>query len=160
MRYKKSKLTLAVVSIACVLAGAAARLAWATPGRDISTTIVAGPSSLGDIRVKTHSDINKVEFAAKGDSDVYVVQNVIKPGGHTGWHTHPGPSIISVAAGEVTEYRSDEPDGIVHEAGSVFVDEGGDHAHIMVNEGNTNLVLVAFQVLPHGAPRRIDVPEP
>ena len=60
----------------------------------------------------------------------------------------------------MTEYRSDEPDGIVHEAGSVFVDEGGDHAHIMVNEGNTNLVLIAFQVLPAGAPRRIDRPAP
>ena len=160
MRYKKSKLTWAVASITCALAGVAVQLAWATPGRDISTTIIAGPSSLDDVRVKTHSEINKVEFATKGDSDVYVVQNVIKPGGHTGWHTHPGPSIISVVSGQVTEYRSDEPDGIVHEAGSVFVDEGGDHAHIMVNEGSTNLVLVAFQVLPAGAPRRIDLPEP
>ena len=45
-------------------------------------------------------------------------------------------------------------------AGTAFVDEGGDHAHIIVNEGNTNLVLVAFQVLPKGAPRRIDEPAP
>lgn len=65
-----------------------------------------------------------------------------------------------MAAGTVTEYRSDEPEGIVHEAGSVFVDEGGDHAHLMVNEGTVDLVLVAFQVLPSGAPRRIDLPEP
>ena len=91
---------------------------------------------------------------------MYVVRNVIVPGGHTGWHTHPGPSIISVASGTVTEYRSDEPEGIVHEAGSVFVDEGGDHAHLMANEGDGDLVLVAFQILPTGAPRRIDLPEP
>ena len=160
MRYRKSKLSLAVVFIVCAFTAIALRSAWATPGSKISTTIIAGPTSLGDVRVKTHSDINKVEFATKGDSDVYVVQNVIKPGGHTGWHTHPGPSIISVVSGKVTEYRSDAPGGIVHDAGSAFVDEGGDHAHIMVNEGSTNLVLVAFQVLPEGAPRRIDVPEP
>ena len=36
----------------------------------------------------------------------------------------------------------------------------GDHAHIVVNEGDTDLVLVAFQILPVGAPRRIDEPAP
>jgi hypothetical protein len=41
----------------------------------------------------------------------------------------------------------------------LFVDEGT-HAHIVVNEGTTDLVLVAFQILPRGAPRRIDEPAP
>ena len=69
-------------------------------------------------------------------------------------------SIISVVSGQATEYRNDDPNGVVHAAGTAFVDEGGDHAHIVVNEGTTDLVLVAFQVLPTGAPRRIDVPAP
>ena len=43
---------------------------------------------------------------------------------------------------------------------TAFVDEGGNHAHNIVNEGTTDLVLVAFQVLPQGAPRRIDEPAP
>jgi len=135
-------------------------IAWATPGVGISTTIISGPTILDDVHFKTKSDINQVEVNTKGFSDVYVVQNKIAPGGHTGWHTHPGPSIISVVSGTATEYRSDEPGGVVHSAGTSFVDEGGDHAHIMVNEGSSDLVLVAFQILPLGAPRRIDVPAP
>ena len=115
---------------------------------------------LGEIHLDSKSDINDVKIKTKGISDVYVVKNVISPGGHTGWHTHPGPSIISVVSGQVTEYRSDEDDGIIHPAGTAFVDEGGDHAHIMVNEGTTDLVLVAFQVLPFGATRRVDLPAP
>jgi hypothetical protein len=32
--------------------------------------------------------------------------------------------------------------------------------HNAVNEGNTNLELVVFYLLPKGAPRRIDEPAP
>jgi quercetin dioxygenase-like cupin family protein len=151
---------LAGAFVAYVVYAVAIRDVWATPGQGISTTIVSGPTLLGEIHLNSESDINDVKIKTKGLSDVYVVRNVIAPGGHTGWHTHPGPSIISVASGQATEYRSDEPDGVVHEAGTAFVDEGGDHAHIMVNEGTTDLVLVAFQILPLGATRRIDLPAP
>ena len=160
MTRKTLKLTLAGALLACGFGGFGLGLAVATPGRGITTTIVAGPSVLDEVDVKSESDVNKVKFKTKGLSDVYVVRNVIAPGGHTGWHSHPGPSVISVVSGTATEYRSDDPDGTVYAAGTSFVDEGGDHAHIIVNEGTTDLVLVAFQILPAGAPRRIDMPDP
>ncbi len=155
------KLLTAAALVACGLGAFAVKSAWATPGQGISTTIIAGPSVMDEIDIHSHiPNTHDVKFKTKGISDVYVVQNRIAPGGHTGWHTHAGPSIISVVSGTATEYRSDEPDGIVLKAGTAFVDEGGDHAHIIVNEGDTDLVLVAFQILPFGATRRIDVPAP
>jgi len=160
MTTKRLKLMVAGAFVACALGGFAIGIAWATPGQGISTTIIAGPSLLGDVNVKSESEINEVEFKTQGFSDVYVVHNRIAPGGHTGWHSHPGPSIISVVSGQATEYRDDDPVATVHPAGTAFVDEGGEHAHIIVNEGNTDLVLVAFQILPVGAPRRIDRPAP
>ena len=159
MSKRRLNLIAAGVFVGCGLGLVALKTARATPGEGITTTIVSAGAA-GEIHLNSKSDVNDVKIKTRGESDVYVVRNVIVPGGHTGWHTHPGPSIISVAAGTVTEYRSDAPEGIVHEAGSVFVDDGGDHAHIMVNEGDTDLVLVAFQVLPAGAPRRIDLPKP
>lgn len=146
--------------VACVFGGLAIGVAWATPGVGITTTILAGPTLLGEIHLNSASDINDVKIKTKGNSDVYVVKNTILPGGHTGWHSHPGPSIVSVVSGTATEYRSDEPGSVTYAAGTSFVDEGGDHAHIIVNQGATDLVLVAFQILPRGAPRRIDVPAP
>ncbi|HEV8605067.1 MAG TPA: cupin domain-containing protein [Tepidisphaeraceae bacterium] len=160
MRNKKSKLMLAGFFIACAFAAITLRSAWATPGSGISTTIISGPTALGDVHVKSESDVNQVHLKTKGDSDCYVVLNRIAPGGHTGWHSHPGPSIISVVSGTASEYRDDDPNATVYPAGNAFVDEGGDHAHIIVNEGDTELVLVAFQILPDGAPRRIDKPAP
>jgi quercetin dioxygenase-like cupin family protein len=160
-RTKPWKQMLAGGLVTCAVAGFAVGLAWATPGSGISTTIIAGPTMLDeDVHIQAKSDINDVEFKHKGLSDVYVVYNKLVPGGQTGWHSHPGPSIVSVVSGTATDYRSDDPDPIVIPAGTVFVDEGGDHAHRVVNEGTTDLILVAFQIIPFGAQRRIDVPAP
>lgn len=157
---RNTKLMLVGTLVACALGAVAIQIARATPGVGITTSIISGPTMLGEVHLNVDSDINDVKIKTKGVSDVYVVKNTIVPGGHTGWHSHPGPSIISVVSGQATEYRSDDPVGIVHAAQTAFVDEGGDHAHIIVNEGTTDLVLVAFQVLPLGAPRRIDMPAP
>ena len=158
---KMLKLTVAGAIVACAFGVIAVRVASATPGRGIATTIIAGPVELDEVHVVIENDDDHgVMIKTRGLSDVYVVQNKITPLGHTGWHSHPGPSIVSVVSGTATEYRSDNLTGTVYLAGTAFVDEGGDHAHIIVNEGNTDLVLVAFQILPKGATRRIDEPAP
>jgi hypothetical protein len=79
-------------------------------------------------------------------------------GRQSGWHSHPGPSIVSVKSGTATEYHGDDPSTPhVHYAGSSFVE---DRTNIVRNEGATNLELVAFFILPSGSPLRIDQPQP
>jgi hypothetical protein len=94
----------------------------------------------------------------KGDSDLYVQSNVWIPGGTTGWHTHPGHSLVTVTAGAVTNYDSDDPtcSPKVYTVGMTFVDHGGDHAHLVRNEGFVDARTVAVQLIPAGAIRRID----
>ena len=43
-----------------------------------------------------------------GPSDLYMVKNVWEPGATTGWHTHPGHSLIIVTDGEITAYDGDD----------------------------------------------------
>lgn len=160
MSKMSSKLVLAGVLVAGAFCGLALGAALKTASSGLTTTILAGPTPLGEVDIKSASDINDVKIKTKGTSDIYVVQNTLVPGGHTGWHSHPGPSIISVVSGQATEYRDDDPDGVVHLAGTSFVDEGGDHSHIVTNEGDIDLVLIAFQIIPLGAQRRIDRPAP
>ena len=95
---------------------------------------------------------------AKGASDLYVQNNVWAPGGTTGWHTHPGHSLIIVTAGTVTAYEGDDPSCTPHvyTVGMGFVDEGGDHVHVLRNEGTVEARTVAVQLIPAAAPRRID----
>jgi hypothetical protein len=94
----------------------------------------------------------------KGPSDLYVQDNVWAPGGTTGWHTHPGHSLIIVTAGEVTTYEGHDPSckPHVYTAGMGFVDRGGDHVHVIRNEGSAEARTVAVQLIPAGATRRID----
>jgi hypothetical protein len=98
----------------------------------------------------------------KGLSDLYVQSNVWQPGGTTGWHSHPGHSLITVTAGTVTEYEGDDPNCTPHvyTAGMGFVDAGGDHVHIVRNEGSVVATTIAVQLIPAGATRRIDAPDP
>lgn len=98
----------------------------------------------------------------KGMSDLYVQSNVWLPGGSTGWHSHPGHSLITVTAGTVTAYEGDDrrcrPH--VYTQGMGFVDPGGDHVHIIRNEGTVDAQTIAVQLIPAGQPRRIDAPDP
>jgi quercetin dioxygenase-like cupin family protein len=98
----------------------------------------------------------------KGPSDVYVVSNVWDPGGSTGWHTHPGHSLVIVTEGTVTEYMGHDPSCTPHvyTVGQGFVDPGAGHVHIIRNEGSVEASTIAVQVIPGGAMRRIDADDP
>jgi hypothetical protein len=94
----------------------------------------------------------------KGPSDLFIQNNVWQVGGTTGWHTHPGHSLVTVTAGAITNYDSDDPTctGKVYTKGTTFVDHGGDHAHLIRNEGFVEASTTAVQLIPAGATRRID----
>ena len=96
--------------------------------------------------------------ATKGPSELYVQSNVWTPRGTTGWHTHPGHSLIIVTAGTVTAYNDHDPSCAPHvyTAGMGFVDPGGDHVHVLRNEGPVEARTIAVQLIPAGAMRRID----
>ena len=99
---------------------------------------------------------------AKASSDVYVQSNVWRPGGSTGWHSHPGESLIIVTVGTVTNYEGHDPDCKPHayKTGMAFTDPGGGHVHILRNEGAIEARTIAVQFIPAGASRRIEVPDP
>ena len=98
----------------------------------------------------------------KGLSDGAVLSNVWQPGGTTGWHTHPGHTLIFVTAGAVTQYQADDPSCTPHvdTAGMSFVDHGGKHVHIVRNEGAVVAQAIAIRLVPAGQPGRIDAPDP
>ena len=138
---------------------AVAATALATPSSGFSTEQLS-LGRFGEIRIHT----DDVKLKTKGDSDVYVVRNTVLPGGQSGWHYHPGPSLITVVQGTATFYDGDDPTCTprVFEAGTGVIDDAvdADHVHLLRNEGSGNLVTVTFQIVPAGASRRIDAPDP
>ena len=107
--------------------------------------------------------------ATRGSSDFYIVNNTWAPVdtttnpakvATTGWHSHPGHSLIVVTAGTLTDYESDDPEckPHVYTAGMSFVDAGGNHTHVIRNEGTVPASDIAVQLVPAGAARKIDAP--
>lgn len=125
---------------------------------DITSESIVPDSSEDDQRAKLWLAQQKTT----GPSDLYVQINVWQPGGSTGWHTHPGNSLIIVTAGTVTEYEGNDLDCKRHAytKGMTFVDPHGGHVHIIRNEGNVVARTTAVQLIPAGTPRRIDVADP
>jgi quercetin dioxygenase-like cupin family protein len=136
----------------------------ATPSSGLTTTIL-GKSLFDEIDLKAHTipaDLWQARLKTHGLSDVYVVDNKLAPGGTTGWHSHPGPSLILVVAGAVTNYMGDDPTctGHFYTAGQGFVDPGSGDVHMLRNAGSVQAETIAVQLLPKDAVRRIDVPDP
>ena len=95
----------------------------------------------------------------RGDSDLYITQNTFQPGGQSGWHTHPGPSLITVTEGTVTVYE-DDCTSTTYSVGESFTDIGCGDVHNIRNETGAEAKTIAVQIVPHGATRRIDAADP
>ena len=106
---------------------------------------------------------DKIKTRGNQPFDVVVVEITQQPGGHSGWHSHPGQAIVVVKSGTFTTYSADDKScsPTHYEAGSVYVDPGYGHVHIARNEGSTPLLLhVTFLDVPVGGASRIDHPDP
>src|SRR5947207_14492904 len=86
--------------------------ARATPPCALKTVILAlehFPSGSLDLMCNEFDQYGwNLKTMVKGDSDVYIVQNTFPVGAHTGWHTHPGPSLVTVTAGTITAYEAND----------------------------------------------------
>jgi mannose-6-phosphate isomerase-like protein (cupin superfamily) len=181
---------LVIGTLGVALALGAAR-AWATPGAGIvggpivargavTQDVVVGVPRMTTVtrrvrvRVGGRNVTRRVSFrvptvqplmrcGGSGPCDTAFQQLTIGPGGHTGWHTHPGPTFVAVAQGEGTLYH-----GIAgcpshkYAAGTAFF-QPTTEVHNLRNEGSTTLVVYGFFALPAGTPNtgiRVDQPQP
>ncbi|HKA08704.1 MAG TPA: cupin domain-containing protein [Gemmataceae bacterium] len=160
MSKKTLKLTLAGALVACGFGGFGLGLAWATPPQGFTATNLVGPVLLDEINTKAETDDWGIKLKTEGFSDVFVTHLKIVPGGHGGWHSHPGPSIICVKAGTATFYdECTDFEPLVYPAGTGFVEDAG-CVHILTNQGDVDLEVIVVQIVPVGAPRRIDEADP
>lgn len=121
-------------------------------GALVSTrTLLADPTGLDIIPLaQGFSTEREIEMHAKGPNDILQAKLVFQPSGDTGWHTHPGPVIVVVKSGALTEIHRNGCVS-VHPAGSVFFETAGE-VHRAINQtGGVTEVYVTF-ISPSGAP--------
>jgi quercetin dioxygenase-like cupin family protein len=138
----------------------------ATPGAGVlSATMVARAAFVDSTDLKFKIDGgSQAVLLAPNAQDTVVQQIVIGPGGHTGWHSHPGPVVVLVRAGALTFYDGDDPTcrPRTYTQGQAFIDSGQGHVHIARNlstSENIELWATYFDV-PAGAAFRVDKADP
>jgi quercetin dioxygenase-like cupin family protein len=156
-----------VAALAVTVAGVAVYVGEvrATPSTGQTTAIFA-KSLFDQFKIKAESTppgIWQTKIKTMGQSDLYVVDNKFDPAGTTGWHSHPGPSLVFVVSGTVTNYeigRHGRCTATDYGPGSGFIDPGVDSVHMIKNNTTTPAETIAVQFLPTGATRKIDEPDP
>jgi quercetin dioxygenase-like cupin family protein len=149
---RKLNRAIGLVVLASVAAAGMTGAAIATSGSGVSGTVVA--RGLATDKVKTRGN---------QPYDVVVQRLVVAPGGHTGWHTHPGTAVAVVKAGTLTIYDGDDASCSprTFDAGDTYVDRGYGHVHIGRNESTVPLeIVVTYLDVPAGGGVRIDAPSP
>ena len=102
-------------AVAAPLAG----VAIATPPTGLKSTLLARGAAG---KFKIHDESLDLRLRARQDTDVAIVQATLDPGGSTGWHGHPGQSIVIVKSGALTMI---EPRGHHRHGCSVQEFDGG-----------------------------------
>ena len=164
----KSRLLLGATAIACVIA----TIAHATPivGLLVGTILSSGTAKediMQRVRVPLPPNASATaadddnEWTARlftsGPSDIIVQDVVYAPGGHTGWHYHPGILLSSVISGSIEWYDSNCRKH-VYNAGDSLTEST--EAHYVRNVGSVSADFMVTYVIAHGQPRRIDEQAP
>lgn len=97
---------------------------------------------------------------ARTDTNTVVAKFTFGPNSSTGWHTHPGRTLVTVKTGTFTVYHAEDCAPSVYGPGEAFV-ELPTTVHVGRNETSEIVELgVVFFRVPIGGSPRIDQPQP
>lgn len=104
---------------------------------------------------------NRVKLQTQGPVEIAAQRIVIQPGGTLGWHSHPGPTVVTILRGTMSFYHAEDcTHRINYTAGQSFSNLP-DEIHLARNEGSVDLVVYATYYVPVGTGMlRIDQPSP
>ena len=154
--------TKAKILIGCAAIAALTGLAVATPILDLTSPLLSAGKQNSDIHeIGTFRLNSGDEFRAVirtyGPSTISVQEGAYTPGGHNGWHSHPGLVAVTLISGTIQWYN-ENCEATIYKAGDAWV-EGSQH-HYFRNIGTTNAQLSAVYITAQGQALRIDQAAP
>ena len=104
---------------------------------------------------------NKVKLQTQGAVEIAAQRVVVQPGGTIGWHSHPGPTLVTIFSGTMSFYHAEHCTERIEYTAGESLSNLPDEIHMARNEGSGALVFYASYFVPAGAPLiRIDQPSP
>ena len=158
MSTRKRRIVVTVVAGLSLVGGTA----LATPGIGVISAPVHARGTNTE-KLNIHSAAG-IKLKSKSPLDFATQQITIAPGGTTGWHSHPGPVLVTIKSGALTVVYASDPTcgGRTYQAGEAFVDRGDENVHTALNLGTTPVEFWATYLVPGaaGAAFRLDAADP
>ena len=124
----------------------------------VPTGFLAAHNSIGDVPVSALARAVEPDGA-----DVFIQHVRLGANTATGWHTHPGPALVTVVKGSLTyeDAKANTCRQAAYDEGEGFVDRGFGHVHrAIAGPGGVDFYVV--YILPPGTPSHVigaDAPE-
>jgi quercetin dioxygenase-like cupin family protein len=138
---------LAAIAVLAFAGGALANHVTQVDPATVPTGFLAAHNSIRDVPVSA------LARAVTPDGTEAFIQHVrLGPNGQTGWHTHPGPAIVTVARGSIA-YEDAEANRCIdttYAAGEGFIDRGFGHVHRAI-AGADGVDFYVVYLLPPGS---------
>jgi hypothetical protein len=152
MRVRPIRVLAAVTVLVAAGAAAASHVTQVDPVT-VPTGFLAAHNSIDRVPVRA------IARAVTPDgADVFVQHVRLDANAATGWHTHPGPALVTVVRGSLTyeDARAGVCRRAVYPAGEGFVDRGFGHVHRAI-AGPDGVDFYVTYVLPPGSATHVIV---
>lgn len=129
----------------------AANITIPAPNGFVSTLLARGsfPDAI-DVTFRLKEGATQVVHV-DDPTQMVMARVTMAPGGALPWHTHPGPALVTISAGELTVVDGDDCSARRYAAGQSFMDTGNGHVHVAFNDGSVEMALyVTYLDVPVG----------
>lgn len=146
----------AITVLAVTGAAVASHVAQVDPAT-VPTGFLAAHNTIGDVPVSALA-----RAVTPDGTDMFIQHVRLGANVPTGWHTHPGPALVTVVKGSLTYEDADANtcNDVAYAAGEGFVDRGFGHVHRAIAGADGVDFYVVYLLLPGSPTHLIPAPAP
>ena len=164
----RHQLTAAVAGVAALAIAAGAAVPFSVASSEPPPILVEPLTPRGQFTDEVSMQLRvKPEGRSTGVINVHqpsrtvVAKITVQPGAQFPWHTHPGPVVANVTAGELTYVYADDCVHRPYPSGTVFIDPGHGNVHTAYNSSDdVTVVMATFFEAPAEGPLTIPADAP
>jgi quercetin dioxygenase-like cupin family protein len=145
---------IAAVAGVCILTISGAAMATHVTQVDpatVPTGFLAAHNAIGDVPVAALA-----RAVTPDGTDAFIQHVHLGANAATGWHTHPGPALVTVVRGSLRyqDAKANRCNNVTYVAGEGFVDRGFGHVHRAI-AGADGVDFYVVYLLPPGTPTHV-----